>query len=431
MVSSCILPCSDAQDLDRVISKSPDGILCVREAKRWEFAKNSQETITASIKEFLVKARNDLSCSSVHTSLTPATQKDIDEQIEQLESWLNLSKPFSVEVTDISGMTTIRGYSSEAENELSRLSVTDKGPRENTPAPHRSFHILGRMACGIAACFGSASATGSPARPLIGRGTALVYDDNMRLHEHPGKGHPECPDRILFIFRELQRKKLLGNCVHLPIQQARMEDLVRVHQQEHVEKVFGFKEYDGQELQYMAYQYNSVYLNEHSTDSALTAAGGVAAVVTEVAQGRAENGVAVVRPPGHHAEASHCMGFCLINNVAVAASLARAELGMERVLIIDWDIHHGNGTQEMFEDDPNVLFMSIHRYDNGSFYPGGKQANCSFVGIGPGKGYTVNVAWNETDDSTADKICDEDYVYTFEQLVMPIATRFDPQLVRN
>ncbi|KAK3267097.1 hypothetical protein CYMTET_24320 [Cymbomonas tetramitiformis] len=176
-------------------------------------------------------------------------------------------------------------------------------------------------------------------------------------------------------------------------------------------------------------RYNSVYLNEHSTDSALTAAGGVAAIVTEVAQGRAENGVAVVRPPGHHAEASHCMGFCLINNVAVAASLARAELGMERVLIIDWDVHHGNGTQEMFEDDPNVLFMSIHRYDNGSFYPGGRAADCSFVGTGKGKGYTVNVAWNETEDGQAHEICDEDYVYAFEQLVMPIATRFDPQLV--
>ncbi|KAK3267100.1 hypothetical protein CYMTET_24323 [Cymbomonas tetramitiformis] len=261
MVSSCVLACSDAQDLERVISKSPDGTLCVREANRWEFAKTSHETITASIKEFLVKARNDLKYYVAHTSLTPARQKEIDEQVAQLESWLKVSEPFSVEITDLSGETTIKGDSSEVENALSRLSVSDKGARKSTPAASPSLYTLGRKAYGMfSGCFGfgthlaAAALTGSPARPLLGRGTALVYDDNMRLHQHPGNNHPECPDRILFIFRELQRKKLLGNCVQLPSQQARMEDLVRVHQQEHLDKVLGFKEYDRQELQYMAHE---------------------------------------------------------------------------------------------------------------------------------------------------------------------------------
>ncbi|KAK3274708.1 hypothetical protein CYMTET_17118 [Cymbomonas tetramitiformis] len=451
------------------------------------------------------------------------------------------------EVSDPSGECSVKeDEEGDVTQELSQLAISEERPPSEAPSDVKasegtecpdgsgkgSHQPLDQQQLGsgdVASI--SCEAIGqssSPSRALIGHGTALVYDDKMRLHQHPVKPHPECPDRILYIFQELQKKKLLDKCVQLPSQQATMEDLVRVHQKDHVDRVMGYKEYDGEELKGMARRYNSVYLNEHSTDSALTAAGnlltrkpssrqtlqhaggpylrgsrgitmipiaftpfmplsvspypsspshmalrptgtlfppttplffalsfrpsstsqrcagrplsdasesmpslltdagrGVAKVVIEVAQGNARNGVAVVRPPGHHAEASHCMGFCLINNVAVAASLARAQLGMERVMILDWDVHHGNGTQNIFADDPNVLFMSIHRYDNGDFYPGGPDADYECTGSGAGKGYTVNVAWN----GSAKEISDEDYVHAFEHAVMPIATRFDPQLV--
>uniref|UniRef100_A0A182T2E2 Histone deacetylase n=1 Tax=Anopheles maculatus TaxID=74869 RepID=A0A182T2E2_9DIPT len=130
-----------------------------------------------------------------------------------------------------------------------------------------------------------------------------------------------------------------------------------------------------------------------------------------------------VRPPGHHAEPDTPHGFCIFNNIAVAARAAVEHFGLRRVLIVDWDVHHGNGTQHIFEQDPRVLYISVHRYDNGSFFPNSTDANYTVVGSGQGEGFNVNIPWNRKG------MGDAEYVAAFQSVILPIAYEFDPELV--
>ena len=144
----------------------------------------------------------------------------------------------------------------------------------------------------------------------------------------------------------------------------------------------------------------------------------------QVSRGQLRNGFAIVRPPGHHAEFDEAMGFCYFNSTAIAAKQVLREPRVRRVLILDWAIHHGNGTQKVFYDDPNVLFISLHRHDNGNFYPGtGGPVEC---GTGAGLGYNVNIAWSGGLDPP---MADAEYLAAFRSVVMPIAAEFCPDLV--
>ena len=140
-------------------------------------------------------------------------------------------------------------------------------------------------------------------------------------------------------------------------------------------------------------------------------------------RGDVDSGFAIVRPPGHHAEPGACHGFCFYNNAAVAASAARARMGVERVLIVDWDIHHGNGTQHIYAEDPSVMFVSLHMWQHGEYYPCMPNAGPNAVGRGAGAGSTVNVAWTTTG------MGDAEYTDAFRRLIMPKARAFDPELV--
>ena len=146
----------------------------------------------------------------------------------------------------------------------------------------------------------------------------------------------------------------------------------------------------------------------------------------KVARGENRNGFAVVRPPGHHAEADAAMGFCFFNSIALAARLLRHRMPheMRRILIVDWDVHHGNGTQQAFYDDASVLYLSVHRHDDGNFFPGtGGPAEC---GVGTGLGYNVNVAWS---GGVNPPLGDAEYLAAFRTVVMPIARDFAPDIV--
>ena len=190
---------------------------------------------------------------------------------------------------------------------------------------------------------------------------------------------------------------------------ATREEIELVHPPEHFEVI---AETEGQELSLDP----DTYTSPLSFQTALLAAGSCIDLVDAVLDGRAANGIALVRPPGHHAETNRAMGFCLFNNIAVAAAHARRR-GLGRVLIVDWDVHHGNGTQEIFEEDPSVFFISLHQYP---FYPGTGAA--SERGRGAGEGFTLNIPMRTG--------CgDVDYLTRFREKVVTAGKDFAPDLI--
>ncbi|ESN96599.1 hypothetical protein HELRODRAFT_95510 [Helobdella robusta] len=167
----------------------------------------------------------------------------------------------------------------------------------------------------------------------------------------------------------------------------------------------------------------SVYLNQHTYDCALTAVGCLLNVVDDVATGSSRNGFAIIRPPGHHAERDQYNGFCFFNSIAIAARYVKQKYNLKRILILDWDIHHGNGTQNSFYEDDSVLFISIHRRDDGRFYPNGLDNMAERVGESAGEGFNINIPWSKG------KQGDAEYMAAFHQVVMPVAYEFSPELV--
>ncbi|KAG6845885.1 hypothetical protein H0H87_000691 [Tephrocybe sp. NHM501043] len=171
------------------------------------------------------------------------------------------------------------------------------------------------------------------------------------------------------------------------------------------------------------YEQLSLYIMQGTTRAALLSCGGVIEACLSVARGELQKSFAIVRPPGHHAEPDEHMGFCFFNNVAVAARVVQQLTPIKRILILDWDVHHGNGTQRAFNDDPSVLYISLHRYEQGTFYPCGPFGGMPSCGEGAGLGYSVNIPWPEKG------MGDADYIYAFQKIVMPIAMEFAPELV--
>uniref|UniRef100_A0A8C5E1J8 Histone deacetylase n=1 Tax=Gouania willdenowi TaxID=441366 RepID=A0A8C5E1J8_GOUWI len=169
---------------------------------------------------------------------------------------------------------------------------------------------------------------------------------------------------------------------------------------------------------------DTVWNEMHSSAAVRMAVGSVIELAFRVAAGELKNGFAVVRPPGHHAEESTAMGFCFFNSVAITAKLLQQKLGVGKIFIVDWDIHHGNGTQQAFYSDPNVLYISLHRYDDGNFFPGSGAPE--EVGSGAGVGFNVNIAWT---GGVEPPMGDVEYLTAFRVVVMPIAQQFSPDVV--
>jgi histone deacetylase 6 len=170
---------------------------------------------------------------------------------------------------------------------------------------------------------------------------------------------------------------------------------------------------------------DSIYFCALTWKSSILSVGGAIETCRAVVAREVKNAIAVIRPPGHHAEVDKTMGFCLFNNVCVAAKICQKEFGAKcrKILILDWDVHHGNGVQKVFYDDPNVLYISLHVFQNGSFYPGGPEGDFTYCGRGPGLGMNVNIPW------PSQGMGDGDYLFAFQQVVMPIASEFNPDLV--
>jgi acetoin utilization deacetylase AcuC-like enzyme len=240
--------------------------------------------------------------------------------------------------------------------------------------------------------------------------TGLLDDPRFLDHRAP-YGHPEHPGRLTAIRERLQKDGLAGRCTDAPARAASDEELLRIHTPGLVRAVDATAASD-----FRAFDPDT-YTSRGSAEAARLAAGGLVDLTRSVVSSGLDNGFALLRPPGHHAEADHAMGFCLYNNVAVAARAVQAAELCERILIVDWDVHHGNGTQHSFWDDPSVLYFSTHQFP---FYPGTGAA--AETGGGAGAGFTVNVAWPAG-------MGDADYLEAFDRLLLPIAEGFAPELV--
>lgn len=209
--------------------------------------------------------------------------------------------------------------------------------------------------------------------------------------------HLERPERISTIESRFREYGLLDRLHRLPTRSATTDELCTTHTRLHVSRMRKAVE-PTNDLRAAGDEYNSVYFHPKTFECATISAGSVLQVVDHVVRGKSRSGVCVVRPPGHHAEADAPQGFCIFNNVAVAAQYAIRDHGLRRVLIVDWDVHHGNGTQHMFEDSAEVLYVSLHRYDYGTFFPKKEDADYTVVGRSRGEGFNVNVPWNRVSD---------------------------------
>jgi acetoin utilization deacetylase AcuC-like enzyme len=246
---------------------------------------------------------------------------------------------------------------------------------------------------------------------MSGRSRMLGYVlDEVFIHHRAPAGHPERPARAEAVRDALFAAGIKDRGQHIAIRPARDEELARVHSPAYLDELT--KSVPGR----TGWLDADTYFSPGTWDAALAAAGSVCELTTRVLSGELTSGLAVVRPPGHHAEADKAMGFCLINNVAVAAAAARAA-GAARVAILDWDVHHGNGTQHIFWDDPNVMYLSVHQFP---FYPG--TGAPSEIGGSAARGATVNVGLPAGSG-------DRDYLAAFDHVFLPALRRFKPDIV--
>ncbi|GJJ74986.1 histone deacetylase 6 [Entomortierella parvispora] len=256
--------------------------------------------------------------------------------------------------------------------------------------------------------------------------TGYVYDVRMRFHSnvHGEDDHPEDPRRIWRIYDALKNAGCTDRMIKIASREATMEELGLVHTPVHVEAITKTSNMSKEELLDMANSYNSIYLNNSSAFCARLSCGSLIELCKAVATGQVLNGMAIVRPPGHHAEPDEAGGFCLYNNVAIAARYLQKNHGLKKIFILDWDVHHGNGTQKAFIDDPDVVYCSIHRYDDGTFYPGDPVAGAhTTVGEGKGRGRNINIPW------PCKGMGDSEYIYAFNKIIMPIVYEFAPDFI--
>ncbi|CAJ0574233.1 unnamed protein product, partial [Mesorhabditis spiculigera] len=270
--------------------------------------------------------------------------------------------------------------------------------------------------------------------------TGLAYDGNMSRHEcvcGQSGSHVEHGGRVTSIWERLQAVGLVQRCERVPTKKASLEALRSVHSSIYVQffavSPTACLKMEPSELPLRNFVQlpcggigvdSDTYFNDASTQSAArTAAGSLIELSAQVAEGKIRNGFACIRPPGHHAEKDLAMGFCFFNNVAVAVRQLQQKYPekAKRIAIIDWDVHHGNGTQLCFENDPTVLYLSLHRHDNGNFFPG--TGAVTEVGSGAGKGFTVNIPFS------GDVMRDADYLAAWRVIVAPVLEHYDPTFI--
>ncbi|KAM9854630.1 polyamine deacetylase HDAC10 [Aulostomus maculatus] len=257
-------------------------------------------------------------------------------------------------------------------------------------------------------------------------GTALIYDEEMTKYKLLWVD-PVCkievPERLTVSHGALVKNGLAGRCVSIPVREATDEEILLVHSEEYLEAVKETPYMTLEDLKDFTLKYGDVYFHPNIYHCAKLAAGAALQLVDGVMSGKVRNGMALVRPPGHHSMRSAANGFCVFNNVAIAAKYAKQKYGVQRVLIVDWDVHHGQGVQYCFEDDPSVLYFSWHRYEHQKFWPHLRESDYDSVGKDKGAGFNVNVPWNKVG------MRNSDYLAVFCHVLLPVAYEFCPDLV--
>ncbi|MBW2306482.1 MAG: histone deacetylase [Deltaproteobacteria bacterium] len=245
---------------------------------------------------------------------------------------------------------------------------------------------------------------------IIRKKTGVVRDPRYLCHD-PGIGQMEVPRRLESIYQMLDEEEIQSITRTIAPRFATLEELEMVHDPRYIELILDTA---GEQRRYLD---PDTMTSPLSCEAAWLAVGGVLEAVRLVLESEVENSFAFVRPPGHHAERNRAMGFCLFNNACLAVEFARRRFGLERVLVVDWDLHHGNGIQHFFYEEPGTLFFSTHRFP---FFPG--TGDFDEVGRGRGEGFTVNVPLDAQKN-------DADFANLFRYLLVPIALEYQPELI--
>jgi len=238
-----------------------------------------------------------------------------------------------------------------------------------------------------------------------------VVKDTRYLQHSAGFSHPESPERLAAIYEMLDNPLMNWKFNHIEPRVATHKEIETIHSPSYVEFIASTA---GQSCVYLD---PDTATSPETYEIAKLAVGGVCNAIDDVMKGKVDNAFAFVRPPGHHAEKDAAKGFCVFNNIAIGAMHAISKYNLKRILIVDWDLHHGNGTQHSFYNDPRILYFSTHQYP---YYPG--TGAMQEIGRGPGEGYTINVPLSEGAG-------DADFVKIFRKILQPVALEFKPELI--
>ena len=264
------------------------------------------------------------------------------------------------------------------------------------------------------------------------RKIGFCFDERMLLHRDSKHVHQECPERAMSVYINLVLKELTNKLVRIQCEEAKEEDLLLVHTKEYIDKIKEISENNSKNKNVTNHNLSEKdsYDNFATFESAKLATGSLIEICKNILSKKIEHGYAIIRPPGHHADMSTARGFCIFNSVAVAVKYILNKNNKMKIAVLDWDVHHGDGTQAIFYKDQNPLFISIHRHDSGKFYPF-KTGFVKEKGEENGLGYNINIPLDTKCAITKGPSCigDAEYINIFERIVMPVLKEYNPDVI--